>query len=204
MPRKYKRYNDRKAGNKKLKVSGKALILLPTKTTKLCMGWKGPYEAVEKLSRLDYRIKAGRKVKTFCINMLKQYIERENDEQFDQLNDTSQVCAISVIEMASEESNDEVIEELIETLSHGNTQDNSQVNINQNLSTEEKEQVLSLVQEFSETFSDKPRRTTLLDHDIKLTTDTPVRVKQYPLPFSMLETVGDEIRSMIELGVVEH
>ena len=53
------------------------------------------------------------------------------------------------------------------------------------------EQVLSLVQEFSETFSDKPGRTTLLDHDIKLTTDTPVRVKQYPLPFSMLETVGD-------------
>ena len=77
------------------------------------------------------------------------------------------------------------------------------VNINQNLNTEEKEQVLSLVQEFSETFSDKPGRTTLLDHDIKLTTDTPVRVKQYPLPFSMLETVGDEVRSMIDLGIVE-
>ena len=98
--------------------------------------------------------------------MLKQYREREDDEQSDQLNDTSQVCAISVIDMASEESNDEVIEGLIETLSHGNTQDNSQVNINQNLCTEEKEQVLSLVQEFSETFSDKPGRTTLLDHDI--------------------------------------
>ena len=59
------------------------------------------------------------------------------------------------------------------------------------------------MQEFSETFSDKPGRTSLLDHDIKLTTDTPVRVKQYPLPFSMLETVGDEVRSMIDLGVVE-
>ena len=51
------------------------------------------------------------------------------------------------------------------------------MNINQNLTTEEKEQELSLVQEFSATFSDKPGRTTLLDHDIKLTTDTPVRVK---------------------------
>ena len=58
------------------------------------------------------------------------------------------------------------------------------------------------MQEFYETFSDKPGRTTLSDHDIKLTTDTPVRVKQYPLPFSMLETVGDEVRSMIDLGVV--
>ena len=76
-------------------------------------------------------------VKTFNINMLKQYIKREDDEQSGQLKDTSQVCAISVIDMASEESNDEVIEGLIKTLSHGNTQDNSQVNINQNLSTEE-------------------------------------------------------------------
>ena len=59
------------------------------------------------------------------------------------------------------------------------------------------------MQEFSETFSDKPGRTTLLNHDSKLTTDTPVRVKQYPLPFSMLETVGDEVRSMIDLGVLE-
>ena len=59
------------------------------------------------------------------------------------------------------------------------------------------------MQEFSPTFSDKPGRTTLLDHDIKLTTDTPVRVKRYPLPFSMLETVGDEVRSMIYLGFVE-
>ena len=50
--------------------------------------------------------------------MLKQYIEREDDEQSDQLNDASQVCAISVTDMASEESNDEVIEGLIETLSH--------------------------------------------------------------------------------------
>ena len=115
LSRKYKRYYDRKAVNSKLKVSDKALMLLPTKTNKLLMEWKGQYEVVEKLSPLNYRIKVGRKVKTFHINMLKQYIEREDDEQSDQLNDTSQVCAISVIDMASEESNDEVKEGLIET-----------------------------------------------------------------------------------------
>ena len=60
------------------------------------------------------------------------------------------------------------------------------------------------MKDLSETFSDKPGRTTLLDHDIKFTTETPVRVKQYPLQFSMLETVVDEVRSMIDLGLVEH
>ena len=42
-----------------------------------------------------------------------------------------------------------------------------------------------------------------MEHDMKLTTDTPVRVKQYPLPYSMMQAVGDEVRSMIELGVIE-
>ena len=87
MSRTYKRFYDLKAGNRKLKVSDKALILFPTETNKLLMGLKGPYEDVEKRNPLDYRIKVGRKVKTFHINMLKQYIERVDDEQSDQLND---------------------------------------------------------------------------------------------------------------------
>ena len=42
-----------------------------------------------------------------------------------------------------------------------------------------------------------------MEHDIKLSTDTPVCVKQYPLPYSMMQAEGDEVRSMIELGVIE-
>ena len=38
MSRKYKRYYGRKAGIRKLKVSDKALKLLPTKTNKLLLG----------------------------------------------------------------------------------------------------------------------------------------------------------------------
>ena len=77
------------------------------------------------------------------------------------------------------------------------------MNINPALSQEEQNQVRSLVQEFSGTFSEKQGRTTLMKHDIKLTTDTPVRVKQYPLPYSMMQAVGNKVRSMIELGVIE-
>ena len=42
-----------------------------------------------------------------------------------------------------------------------------------------------------------------MEHDIKLTTETPVRVKQYPLPHSMMEAVEDEVRNMLELKVIE-
>ena len=37
-----------------------------------------------------------------------------------------------------------------------------------------------------------------MEHDIKLTTDTPVCVKQYPLPYSMMQAVGDGNRMFRE------
>ena len=81
MSRKYKSHYDQKAGKRQLKVNDKALVLIPNNKNKLSMGWKGPYDVVDKLSPLDYRIRIGGKVKTFHINMLKQYLERENDDQ---------------------------------------------------------------------------------------------------------------------------
>ena len=92
---------------------------------------------------------------------------------------------------------DECIDGLIETTSVCESGEGTQVHINPALGQEEQNQVCSLVQDFSGTFSEKLVRTTLMEHDIELTTDTPVRVKQYPLPYSMMQAVGDEVRSMI-------
>ena len=74
------------------------------------MSWKGPYEVVEKLSVLDYRIKMGKKVKAFHINMLRQYIEREDDQQTTDV----QVCSIAVLYCTSEDTEDN-IEGLVES-----------------------------------------------------------------------------------------
>ena len=142
------------------------------------------------------------KKKNFHINMLKQYLEREYDQEV-QSNDESQVYAVSLVDLTAEEMEDQCSDGLIETPSMCESGEGTQVNINPALSQEEQNQVRSLVQKFSGTFSEKPGRTTLMEHDIKLTTDTPVRVKQYPLPYIMMQAVGDEVRSMIELGIIE-
>ena len=71
MSKKYKKYYNRKSRRRHLKAGCRVLVLLPIKTNKLLMSWKGPYEEVENLSVLDYRIKMGKKVKTFHINMLR-------------------------------------------------------------------------------------------------------------------------------------
>ena len=162
MARKYKRYYDRKAGRRTLKVGDKALVLLPTDTNKLLMAWKGPFEVVEKLSPLDYRINRKGKVSTFHINMLKQYIERNEDQDQAQV----QTCAVSLIDLTSDEQG-ETMEGVstIEYMPSQEAQEGHQVNINPSLSTEEQSQVRSLVQEFSGTFTEKPGRTNLLTYD---------------------------------------
>ena len=50
--------------------------------------------------------------------------------------------------------------------------------------------------EFPDEFTDKPGLTDLLEHEIKTTTDTPIRLKPYPLPFAMTDVVSDEIDKM--------
>ena len=62
------------------KVGDKVFALLPTKANKLLMGYKGPFEVIEKLSMLDYRINTGRKVRSFHINMLRRFLEREDEQ----------------------------------------------------------------------------------------------------------------------------
>ena len=110
MSKKYKKYYNWKSRRPHLKVGSKVLVLLPTKTNKVLVSWKCPYEVVEKLSVLDYRIKMGKKVKTFHINMFRQYIERENDQQITDV----QACSVALLDCTSEDTEDN-IEGLVET-----------------------------------------------------------------------------------------
>ena len=54
------------------------------------------------------------KKKSFHINMLKQYLEREGDQEV-QSNDESQVCAVSLVDLTAEEMGEECSDGLIET-----------------------------------------------------------------------------------------
>ncbi|XP_077863429.1 uncharacterized protein LOC144346761 [Saccoglossus kowalevskii] len=79
----YKCYYDRKTKKRVLKKGDKMLILLPTDNNKLLMQWKGPYVVEQVIGENDYRVRVGDKVKTYHINMLKLYVERETSPQPD-------------------------------------------------------------------------------------------------------------------------
>ena len=47
-----------------------------------------------------------------------------------------------------------------------------------------------------------PGETNVIQHRVKLTDDTPICRKPYPLPYAMREELGNEVDSMLEMGVV--
>ena len=55
-------------------------------------------------------------------------------------------------------------------------------NINAELTPEQHTQIADLMQECSDIFSNKPGATNLVEHEIILNSDTPIRVRQYPIP----------------------
>ena len=71
-------YYDKRARSRKFDVGDKVLLLLPTESNKLLLQWKGPYEVVEIVNRIDYRVAFDRVVGTYHANMLKQNVERKN------------------------------------------------------------------------------------------------------------------------------
>ena len=47
-----------------------------------------------------------------------------------------------------------------------------------------------------------PGETDVIQHQIKLTDNTPISCKPYPLPYTMREELRNEVDTMLEMGVV--
>ena len=216
-----KKYYDRKTKNRKFKVGDKVLIMLPTDSNKLLMSWQGPYEVVEVLNPYDYRVKVRNRLKTYHANLLKLYVQRgdsgkqnSEEESRDDINGNlvsisgkslfeESECAIeqgSVVVLEEESDRDGIGIHTVNSLA---TESYKDVKIDENLSRVQQCQVKQLLQEYSDIFTDIPGHTDLVEHDIKLLSDQPVRVKQYPIPYNLRQQVDQEIDTMLKLGIIK-
>jgi hypothetical protein len=202
--RRYQKYYDRKARARSFKQGNKVLVLLPSKHNKLLLHWKGPFVVEEVVNKLDYRVNMNGKLKTFHANMLKEYCERERVQDAGVL---SQVCAAVITETEIESKEQEVsqteVDEVVLCPLPLGEETYQNVDINPDLTESCKQDIESLLEEFSDVFTDIPGNTTLIEHNIQLTTTDPIRVKGYPVPFHLRETVKEEVEKMLQLGVIE-
>lgn len=71
------------------------------------------------------------------------------------------------------------------------------------MSEERKRQVIGLLEEYADVFSNVPGKTNLAEHEIKLTSDKPVRSKSYPTPHNLQKEIDKEIDVMLENDIIE-
>ena len=213
---KYKRYYDQKSKPRNLKAGDQVLVLLPTDKNKLLLQWKGPYQVLHRFNDCDYKIQIKDKEKTFHINLLKKYISRETNLE-------ESLCFFELPSKVTEQDTDSKLEKqnsIVESLTdcYGEINDGKtivplpsvtrkqgpdNVVINESLSDQQKSELRKLVQEYESIFTDVPKQTNVIECEIQLTTNDPIRSRPYPVPQALKQTLKDEIRDMLSLGVIE-
>ena len=197
----YKSYYDKKARDRRYKIGDLALLLLPTDNNKLLLQWKGPFSIVECPSPYNYVLDINGKRKTFHANMLKLYNKRSMVDSDTVTNNTSQAASITVLE--NEPDDNELSDRDIPFCDYNVPNSIEYVSINDQLSSDQKCQLTQLFQSFPEIFSDNPGKTSLVEHKIDLTTDEPIRSHIYPMPYTVRNDIQNEIKSMIDLDIIE-
>lgn len=188
---KAKAYYDKSAKARTFNVDERVMVLKPSKQNKLDIQWEGPARVVQKLSSTTYAIKMeGRRkdVTIYHSNLMKPYREREAIVNL-ALNTPEELTTdIPIVGEPIEFS----IEELMTKMGNCNT-----------LQPEQLSDVKSVLQEFQGVFSSRPGKTSLIEHDIELVSDAPVRSRPYRVSPRQKEIMEAEVKRMLELGVIE-
>ena len=185
----YKHHFDKKARPRKFVTGQQVLVLRPTDTNKLLLRWKGPYRVSSVVNDNDYRIQMGQKEKIFHANLLKLYVQRQD-----------QASVIAVVEPSME---DNLCDSDITVSGDDSEQTWRDVQINPQLSCQQQAEIRSLLSEFEDVLTSRPGTTNLGEHTIVVTDQKPVNKRPYPLPYAMRDKVDKEIQKMLHEGIIE-
>ena len=132
--RKHKHHYDKRASE--------VLVLLPTNNNKLLMQWKGPYKVLERIGMNDYRVRVKGKVRTYHVNLLKEYVVRKEGEM--KGRPVMELAGSGVIESEEgEEGADE--DQLLDVGQVGSAETYRDVKISEQLSKKQKSDVCKLL-----------------------------------------------------------
>ncbi|CAB4032356.1 Hypothetical predicted protein [Paramuricea clavata] len=165
--------------------------------------------------------RVGGRVKTFHANMLKKYIERKNaddvknrkqelgggddgDNEGDSVGGpVFHLTAVSIIETSIGGStgavDDEEVLELGPTVPKETVAD---VVLGERLTEEQRVQLDELIDRYEHIFTDVPGNSNLTEHQIEVTSEEPIRSKQYAVPCNVRESLKEDIQAMLQMGVI--
>ncbi|XP_047482831.1 uncharacterized protein LOC125034845 [Penaeus chinensis] len=182
-------YYDRKTKDRVIVSGDDVLLLLPTNSNKLLFQWKGPFRVVGSPNRLNKIVNVNGTLRKYHINMLKRYVHRESSDPFP--------AAVVVV---NDEDNAEGRATTIPSYKQRETW--RDVSLDSDLPADHQNDARGILQAFGDVLTDVPGKTEL-EYNIELTVPEIIRVKPYPLPYRLEEDVKNELRSMLEIGIIE-
>ena len=75
--------------------------------------------------------------------------------------------------------------------------------INPNITNEQKDSLLGLLDEYGDIFSETPGCTSTVEHDIVLTSTSRVQAKIYPVPLHLKPYFEEEVNRLFEQGIIQ-
>ena len=188
----YKQIYDRRSAPRAFVPGEEVLLLLPQRKNKLQLEWQGPFTVMERIGEGDYKIDLRGKHRIYHANLLKRYYRRE----------TAGSAFTPVVVELDQEGEDSALHD-IPTVPLISTETWRDIGVANDLHDEQKREIKQLCEEFQDVLSDCPLKCKVGECALRLTSDAPIRVKQYPLPHSQTETINQEVKAMLEMGVIE-
>ena len=199
--KRYKGYYDRRAKKRTLKVGDEVLILLPTVHNKLLVEWQGPFKVVATKFDYDYVVDVKGVMKTFHINLLRRYVRR-NEEIASSCFDVG-VCGMEAEVDADVEVFDECARDVPDMPCAVQQEFVGNIQVDEKLGDECMNEVQELLCEYQDIFTDVPKKTSVAECKIHLTSDEPIRSPPYRVPQAVEGEIMKEVESMLKLGVIE-
>lgn len=194
---------DKKSVARTFQPGDRVLVLLPVVGSALQAKFSGPYVVDRKVSETDYVIQTpDRKKKTrVChLNMLKRYVERENDV------DSSPVALVASVSVAqpSYSPQDDGLDDRHGTVSCARLR-NSEILKNldgylKHLSDSARSDIHNLIREYSILFGDIPSQTNVLEHDIDVGNHKPIKQHAYRVHPTKRAVMQQEVKYLLDHG----
>ena len=196
---KMKAQYDKKAVKRTFKAGDQVLVLLPMGGDKLGVKFYGPYKVIKKVGACNYVVETPdrrHKSRVCHINLLKPYYTRDT---------SSTVCITSQVAGEEETSEDDDVGS-VEPVTARLKNSSALANLRESLSyltTEQREDVVHLVDQYSSLFKDTPGLTKLITHDVDTGEATPIKQHPYRINPQKWAQVKSELLYMEEIGVIE-
>ncbi len=179
-----KRWYDRTARQRLFQPGEQVLVLLPTSTSKLTAQWQGPYQIVKAMGRVNYQVDMRdrrKRHRVFHVNMLRKWHVPTSTAYLSQ--------------ESMEESGDDV--------PMWDDDRDGVPTMGEQLTGTQRKELENLLGEFSKVLQAYPGCTNLTEHSIDTGEAAPVRLPPYRLPHAYCDQVQQELKDMLEHGIIE-